>query len=440
MSQSIEALEEEVIFGEWRRLRGVSARSLQRTSALLDQLGYDPATCGHRIIGVVGSKGKGTASAYTSATLAGLGLKVGTVMSPGVLSNADRIRIDGQAIGPSARRWALERIHEARSRLPEASADSGYLAPTGLFLVMGFLIAQRAGVDVVVAEAGIGGLSDDLSHWPLDSAVVTSIFGEHLDILGPTVADVARDKTGVITKATHQVISCPQSPEAAQILTERCAEVGARLIGTEASNTGKLPAEAYALVDHLPAGFQRENAAAGVTAGLAPADGQPVDTQHLKQVVGSVSYPGRLSLHEVPGVSGGQCVVDSAVSGEGLEAALRFSASALGTGLDQVLVCLPPEKDLPGFISALEGVEGEKVFVELPGAYIGTPLRSQWPDAPGWSWLRLEDLGEVVHEAESSAQLLQQLAGRRSLAVGTVLFTSLVLRSLGADAWRLFTR
>src|SRR5690625_5048772 len=90
----LDEYEEIVIFDEWRTLRHVSSRSLARTRALLQVLGYAPDDVGHSTLGVVGSKGKGTAAAYASAALAGLGHRVGTVMSPGVISNADRIRID----------------------------------------------------------------------------------------------------------------------------------------------------------------------------------------------------------------------------------------------------------------------------------------------------------------------------------------------------------
>ena len=114
-------------------------------------------------------------------------------MSPGTVSNADRIRIDGVAIDDTVRRRALQRIQCAREQLPEVAQDSGYLAPTGLFMVMAMLIFAEAGVDVVVAEAGIGGASDDLSHWRLDAVAVTAVFGEHLDLL---VTDACRCRSG----------------------------------------------------------------------------------------------------------------------------------------------------------------------------------------------------------------------------------------------------
>lgn len=469
---SIEELEESVIFSEWQALRHGASRSLARTAALMQQLGYAPGAQQHRIIGVVGSKGKGTAAAYASATVAGLGHRVGTVMSPGILSNADRIRVDGEILDEHTRRRALLRIQQAQQQLPPATSESGYLAPTGLFLLMGFLVFEEAGVDVVVAEAGIGGASDDLSHWPLDAVALTGIFGEHLDILGPDVTDVARNKAAVITEATQAAVCYPQVPEVADVVRSRCAATSTRLITLESTpedDAAPLTELCTDLTAHLPQGFQRMNAAVGATAALvlsqdlsrtsttfaqqisqnSPVSGSAweihranaPDTRSpaLAETVASVNYPGRLSVHQVPQETQLRCVVDSAVSAEGLRGALSFAGAAIGMP-DQVLVCLPPEKDLDGVVDELEAFRGRKIFVEMPGAYIGTPPRTAWPTGPGWEWIRLDDLGtEGVHRAAGSAQLRQVLTRSDSLAVGTVLFTALVLRTVGASAQRLFS-
>lgn len=436
--------EEQVVFAEWRELRQVSSRSLPRMRALMELLDYCPEEAAHRTVGVVGSKGKGTATAYASAAASSGGSRVVTVMSPGVLSNADRIRVAGTAASEDLRRRALERIYAARLQLPPATESSGYLAPTGLFLLMGFLVAREVRADVVVAEAGIGGASDDLSHWPLDGVIVTGIFGEHLDLLGPAVEDVARDKSAVITARTQWVVTCPQTPSVQAILQARCQQIGAQLVTPEAARERWIDQA----VSHLPVGFAQENAAAGVIAGVTISTSPLTETHvsKLSAVARSVRYPGRLSVHEVPAGAGAssvgtgrRCVVDSAVSRTGLRAALSCAEDQFG-GAGQVLVCLPPSKDVAGFVAELDGFSGPKVFVEMPGAYVGTPERSEWPAGPGWEWVRLDDLGgQGVHQAQGSAQLLDLLHRADSLAVGTVLFTSLTLRTVGADAAQLFT-
>lgn len=407
----IAELEEAVIFSEWRELRRASTRSLTRTAALMTALDYEPTQPPHQVIGVVGSKGKGTAAAYASAALAGLGYRVGTVMSPGAVSNADRIRIAGRVVEEPVRRRVLLQIESARRQLPPATAESGYLAPTGLFLLMGMMIFAQEGIDVAVAEAGIGGASDDLSHWPLKGVVVTGIFAEHLEILGPTVADVARDKASVVTSSTRFCVCFPQSAEVAQILIQRCSSREAVLLESGLWE--------YRMVEHLPAGFGRTNAALGVAAarafhGVVGAE-QEAD---LLAALRSVQYPGRLSLHRF---GEQECVVDSAVSAAGLDAALDYCRQTWGHQDHQVLVCLPPSKDLAGFIQRLRQFPGRKVFVKIPGAYTGMPERDAWP----WEWVTDDQLDSMLRQGHT-------------LAAGTVLFTSLVLRTLKVDAERLF--
>lgn len=416
----LDEYEEIVIFDEWRSLRHTSSRSLARTRALLQVLGYEPDDAGHHTLGVVGSKGKGTTAAYASAALAGLGHRVGTVMSPGVISNADRIRINGAPLSDVERKRVLQRILRAREALPEATEESGYLAPTGLFIVMAMLVFAEAGVDVVVAEAGIGGASDDLCHWRLEGVAVTAIFAEHMDLLGPSLTDVAADKSAVITHDTQFCLSFAQRLEPETVLQARCADTGTPLLTSSA--------QATELARHLPPGLQRDNAAVGIAAGVelhqlaqgaVPKDSPPLPHDSLRQAVESVNYPGRMSVHTTR--NGRSCVVDSAVTRAGLSASLEFARSQLAS-VDQVLVCLAPNKDLGGFIAALKSFAGRKVFVEMPAAYTGMPARDDWP----WEWVSQDSLAQLLEAGDS-------------LVVGTVLYTSLALRVLDVDAKRLFT-
>lgn len=412
----LDELEEEVVFSEWRRLRHHSSRSLHRTAALMDQLGYDPTENSILRLGVTGSKGKGTATSYASATLAAAGMKVGTVMSPGAISNADRILVQGSPVSTQLRRRALLDLAAAIDQLPAPDASSGYLAPTGLFMLLGMRLIEQAGCHAVVAESGIGGSADDLSHWPLDGVVITEIFGEHLDILGPNVQNVANDKAGLISEQTRFAVVLPQSPEAQAGINEHLQSYPGHATILPVSAT------ASSACAHLPSGFSRLNAAAGVTAALEliqydAAYALPSES-NLLVAAKSVTYPGRLSQHPA---GTAQCMVDSAVSAEGLQACLDYVHRQWGKWPDQVLVCLPEGKDLAGFIRVLEAVPTERVFVSFPGGYLKMPEPEKWP----WRWCTDEALDDLLRDQDS-------------VAVGTVLFTSAVLRALQVTSVPLF--
>ncbi|HKR65805.1 MAG TPA: hypothetical protein VJZ00_18890, partial [Thermoanaerobaculia bacterium] len=85
-----------VFFEEWSRMRATSKRSIARAARLAEAMGVPlreiPA------IVVVGSKGKATAATLASAALANAGHRVGTITSPPILTNRERIRVNGVAI------------------------------------------------------------------------------------------------------------------------------------------------------------------------------------------------------------------------------------------------------------------------------------------------------------------------------------------------------
>src|SRR5258705_13415050 len=87
-------------FREWSARRRDQKRSLSRARKLAERLGI--AHLDVPVLTVVGSKGKATASIYASATLAAHGFRVGTLTSPPIITNRERIRINGTAIDLAA--------------------------------------------------------------------------------------------------------------------------------------------------------------------------------------------------------------------------------------------------------------------------------------------------------------------------------------------------
>src|SRR5690349_11052584 len=147
---------------------------------------------------VVGSKGKATAATYASATLADAGMRVGTITSPPIITNRERIRVDGAAIDEAAYDALARRVAAAKESLTSPTARGGYLSPAGMYLVAGIAHMIAESVDVLVAEAGMGGGSDEVSLLTPDVVAVTPIFGEHIPILGRNVEEIALEKLRVL--------------------------------------------------------------------------------------------------------------------------------------------------------------------------------------------------------------------------------------------------
>ncbi|MCW2944043.1 MAG: fgs1 [Actinoallomurus sp.] len=404
----------DAFYTEWRRHRPGERRNVERAGLLADALGA--RVPGVPVLTVVGSKGKGTAATYASAYLAANGRRVVTVTSPALRGDAERIRVDGVAISEEELGELGRRLRDASGALP--AANEGYLSPSGLFTLAGLLHARAVGSDIVVLEAGMGGVSDDVSLFTPAVVAITEVFGEHLGVLGDTAAAIAADKAGVATAATSAVVSLPQSPS-----------VTAAIAATVAARTGGgvevIAPGASGVPDRLlPSGLGRMNAELGCVAArrLLGATGRPdVSGDRLTRVLSSVTLPGRCSWHPVPG-TGTMVLIDSAIDRTGAAAALT-EAYRHWSQVDHVVVCLPDHKDVPGVVAELAG---------LPVTYVRMPdhrnLRFTRPVPAGWS---------VVDTTELSRERLASL-GTRIVVLGTVYFTGWVLDLIGAETERLF--
>lgn len=180
---------------------------LERIQRLLAALGNPHAQL--PVIHVAGSNGKGSVCAYLSAALTHAGYRVGRYISPHLLDWTERISINEVAIPPEAFYQTLQRVIGA--------IDRHYPSPTQFEVVTAaaWLYFAQQQVDVAIMEVGLGGRLDatNVCDRPLVS-VITSLSMEHWQRLGPTLADIAREKAGILKPGCPAVIA-PQ-PNAAQ--------------------------------------------------------------------------------------------------------------------------------------------------------------------------------------------------------------------------------
>jgi dihydropteroate synthase len=173
-----------------RRLR--PKLGTETTAALLGAVDTDPA--GLTAVQVAGSNGKGSTARLLAGILEESGLDVGLYTSPDLNGLRERIRVNGRKI-PRSR--VVEFVETAWPFVVERSADGD--GPTFFEAVTGMALwyFDRIGVDVAVLEVGIGGRYDATSVVDPAAAAVTAVSLEHTDLLGETVAEIARDKVHV---------------------------------------------------------------------------------------------------------------------------------------------------------------------------------------------------------------------------------------------------
>ena len=202
-----------------------SILGLERVNELLRRLGNPHE--GMRYIHVAGTNGKGSVSKFLEKGLAGCGYKVGLYTSPYIEKFNERIQFDGEMITDEE----LE-IYGGQALAKAAEmTDEGLTSPTEFEVVMAtaFLFFKDKNHDIVVLEAGMGGIGDatNVIRKPLVS-VFTSVSFDHMHILGNTLEEIAADKAGII-KPGCPVVSNVQQHGPAAVIARRAYEQGSRL-------------------------------------------------------------------------------------------------------------------------------------------------------------------------------------------------------------------
>ncbi len=231
---------------------------LQRTRSLLDSLGSPDRSVRSVLVG--GTNGKGSTAAALSAILTAAGVRTGLYTSPHLVRVTERVRVGDADIG--------EALLDEVLSLVAAVAGPGERGPTYFeaLTVAALELFRRARVEVAVLEVGIGGRLDATNVVEPEVSVLTNVGPDHLEILGPSLGDVAREKAGIFRRGQPALVGAEGTPpDARAMLHAEAARLGARLVEVPASDrwSGVFP---------LPGAHQRQNVALAVAAArwLAP--------------------------------------------------------------------------------------------------------------------------------------------------------------------------
>ncbi|SDU88759.1 bifunctional tetrahydrofolate synthase/dihydrofolate synthase [Pseudomonas mucidolens] len=160
---------------------------LERSQQVAARLGLGkPAP---RVITVTGTNGKGSTCAFVAALLQAQGLKVGVYSSPHLLRYNERVQLNGVEATDEQLCEAFAALDAGRGEISLTYFEMGTLVAFWLF--------ERAQLDVVVLEVGLGGRLDTVNVVDADLALVTSIGVDHTDYLGDTRESVAYEKAGI---------------------------------------------------------------------------------------------------------------------------------------------------------------------------------------------------------------------------------------------------
>lgn len=180
-----------------------------------------------RAIHVAGTNGKGSTSHLIAAALQASGLRVGLFTSPHLVSLTERIRINGVPI-PEAK--VADFIEQNRAFLDELQ-PSFFETMTA----MAFDYFMHEKVDIAVVEVGLGGRLDSTNVLTPILSVITNIGFDHTEYLGETLAQIAREKAGIIKTGVPCVIG-ESHPQTMNVFLNKARECGILGDGLETTN------------------------------------------------------------------------------------------------------------------------------------------------------------------------------------------------------------
>lgn len=334
-----------------------------RITALLDMLG-EPQRM-YASVHVTGTNGKTSTAVMIDALLRSHGLRTGRYTSPHLSSVRERVVVDGEALSPEA----FVRAYADVAPYVEM-VDAGGSDPVTYFEVVTALALAAfadAPVQVAVVEVGMGGEWDATNVLSAPVAVVTPIAADHVELLGPGLADIAREKAAIISEGSVAVLAA-QPVEAATVLLERVSAVGATVareglefgvldrqvaVGGQMLTLQGLGATYEEVFLPLHGAHQAENAAvalAAVEAFLGAGSEQALEADVVREAFASVRSPGRLEVvRRSPTV-----VLDAAHNPGGMAATVAALQDSFQFDRLVTVLAVLQDKDIDGMLEALE--------------------------------------------------------------------------------------
>ncbi len=357
------------------------APSLGRIAALTDLLG-EPQRA-YSVIHLTGTNGKGSTAAMIESLLRADGLRTGRFTSPHVTSVTERITIDGQSISDERFDATWRELEPYVAMVDEQLIDGVVMTFFEIITAMAYAAFADAPVDVAVVEVGLGGTWDATNVADADVAVVTPIDLDHTHLLGSSIREIATEKAGII-KPGAQAILAGQPVEAAQVLLQRCADVGA-LVQREGIEFGVIDRQvavggqllrlngAGGAVDDvflpLHGAHQAANAAQALAAVEAFLGMKALDHDVVREGFAQVSFPGRLEVvRRSPTV-----LLDAAHNPHGARATAEAVTEAFGFSPLVGVVGVMADKDATGLLGVFEEIMQQVVVTQVASTSRGLP-------------------------------------------------------------------
>ena len=399
---------------------------LDRIRTLLAALGNPHKQL--RFVHVAGTNGKGSTAAMLDSCLRAAGYKTGLFTSPYINRFNERVQVDGVPIPDGDLVRLVERVQPAAAAMADTPTEFEFITALGML----WFAEQRC--DIVVLEVGLGGALDSTNVIdPPECAVITALGLDHVKELGPTLADIAAAKAGII-KPGSPAVSYGGAPEADRVIAAAARACGAPLTVVDFTRLrlrgAGLDGQTFdfdglaGLTLPLLAGYQPRNAAVAVTALRAlRARGWDIPDEAIRRGLASVRWPGRFELlRRSP-----PFLLDGSHNAHGMRATADSLRSLFPGQKFVFLVSIMADKDADEMLRLLLPLAKAFVTVTAP-----SPRAIPAADLAA----RIEALGGRAEPAASIPAAVERAAalaaGGPAAALGTLYFSGEVRQAVAA--------
>lgn len=294
-SEALEYLDAHATYEKTGRIESPSLETITRLCAVMG----DPQHCAP-VIHITGTNGKGSTAQLVTRLLMASGLRVGTYTSPHLERVNERMAIDATAISDTAFADQISAVGDLEIL---AGVRPGYF---DICTAAAFRWFADEAVDAMVIEVGLLGAWDATNVVDARVAVITNIGLDHTEFAGPTLADIAREKSGII-KAGSAVVCGETRPDIVEIIrrgggasflsrgVDFDVDVNQLALGGRMA-TLRTPTTIYPeLLIPLHGRHQADNAVVALTAAEA-FFARPLDVEVIQEAFSSARMPGRFEV------------------------------------------------------------------------------------------------------------------------------------------------
>ena len=166
-------------------------------------------------IHIAGTNGKGSSSHMIAAILQSAGYKTGLYTSPHLKEFTERIKINGEQIEEA---YVIDFVNRIK---PEIEKIHPSFFEITVAMAFDYFAARQ--VEFAVIETGLGGRLDATNIITPVLSLITNIGYDHMDLLGNTLPDIAKEKAGII-KASIPVVISEWQPEVDKVFQTKANE------------------------------------------------------------------------------------------------------------------------------------------------------------------------------------------------------------------------